>query len=35
MTDAFRFKLTDEQRQIVGTVRELTQGEFKPRGPPI
>jgi alkylation response protein AidB-like acyl-CoA dehydrogenase len=32
MTDAFRFKLTDEQRQIVGTVRELTQGEFKQRG---
>ena len=34
MTDAkeFRFKLTDEQRQIVGTVRELTQGEFKSRG---
>lgn len=34
MTDAkeFRFKLTDEQRQIVGTVRALTQEEFKPRG---
>jgi alkylation response protein AidB-like acyl-CoA dehydrogenase len=32
MTEAFRFKLTDEQRQIVGTVRELTQGEFKARG---
>src|SRR5262249_43386181 len=28
----FRFKLTDEQKRIVGTVRELTQGEFKPRG---
>src|SRR6266446_2773067 len=28
----FRFKLTDEQRRIVGTVREVTQGEFKPRG---
>src|SRR5262245_66507784 len=28
----FRFKLTDEQRRIVATVRELTQGEFKPRG---
>jgi alkylation response protein AidB-like acyl-CoA dehydrogenase len=28
----FRFKLSDEQRRIVGTVRELTQGEFKPRG---
>ena len=32
MTEPFRFKLTDEQRQIVGTVRELTQGEFKARG---
>ncbi len=32
MTDAFRFKLTDEQRQIVGTVRELTQSQFKERG---
>jgi alkylation response protein AidB-like acyl-CoA dehydrogenase len=34
MTDqsAFRFKLTDEQRRIVGTVRELAQNEFKPRG---
>jgi alkylation response protein AidB-like acyl-CoA dehydrogenase len=34
MTDqsAFRFKLTDEQKRIVGTVRELTQSEFKPRG---
>src|ERR671918_2963207 len=32
MTDPFRFKLTDEQKQIVGTVRELTQGEFKGRG---
>ncbi len=29
MTEPFRFKLTDEQKQIVGTVRELTQGEFK------
>jgi alkylation response protein AidB-like acyl-CoA dehydrogenase len=29
---AFRFKLSDEQRRIVATVRELTQGEFKPRG---
>jgi len=28
----FRFKLTDEQKRIVATVRELTQGEFKPRG---
>jgi alkylation response protein AidB-like acyl-CoA dehydrogenase len=28
----FRFKLTDEQRRIVATVRELTQSEFKPRG---
>jgi alkylation response protein AidB-like acyl-CoA dehydrogenase len=28
----FRFKLTDEQRRIVATVRELTQREFKPRG---
>jgi alkylation response protein AidB-like acyl-CoA dehydrogenase len=28
----FRFKLTDERRRIVATVRELTQGEFKPRG---
>src|ERR1700704_898134 len=34
MTDqpAFRFKLTDEQKRIVATVRELTQSEFKPRG---
>ena len=32
MTEPFRFKLTDEQKQIVGTVRELTQGEFKGRG---
>ena len=34
MTDqsVFRFKLTDEQKRIVGTVRELTQNEFKPRG---
>ena len=29
---AFRFKLSDEQKRIVATVRELTQGEFKPRG---
>jgi alkylation response protein AidB-like acyl-CoA dehydrogenase len=29
---SFRFKLTDEQRRIVATVRELTQSEFKPRG---
>jgi alkylation response protein AidB-like acyl-CoA dehydrogenase len=28
----FRFKLTDEQRRIVATVRELTQSEFKSRG---
>jgi alkylation response protein AidB-like acyl-CoA dehydrogenase len=28
----FRFKLSDEQKRIVATVRELTQGEFKPRG---
>src|SRR6266852_3567000 len=28
----FRFKLTEEQKRIVATVRELTQGEFKPRG---
>jgi alkylation response protein AidB-like acyl-CoA dehydrogenase len=28
----FRFKLTDEQKRIVGTVREVTQAEFKPRG---
>jgi alkylation response protein AidB-like acyl-CoA dehydrogenase len=28
----FRFKLSDEQKRIVGTVRKLTQGEFKPRG---
>src|SRR5262245_53969027 len=34
MTDqsTFCFRLSDEQRSIVGTVRELTQGEFKPRG---
>jgi alkylation response protein AidB-like acyl-CoA dehydrogenase len=30
--DPFRFKLTDEQRRIVVTVRDLTQNEFKPRG---
>ena len=30
--DSFRFKLTDEQRRIVATVREITQNEFKPRG---
>ena len=29
---SFRFKLSDEQRRIVATVRELTQAEFKPRG---
>ena len=29
---AFRFKLSDEQRRIVATVRDLTQSEFKPRG---
>jgi alkylation response protein AidB-like acyl-CoA dehydrogenase len=29
---SFRFKLTDEQRRIVATVRDLTQHEFKPRG---
>ena len=29
---AFRFKLSDEQRRIVTTVRDLTQSEFKPRG---
>jgi alkylation response protein AidB-like acyl-CoA dehydrogenase len=28
----FRFRLSDEQRRIVATVRELTQNEFKPRG---
>ena len=34
MTDqsGFRFKLSDEQKHIVGTVRELTQSEFKARG---
>ena len=32
MSESFRFKLTDEQKQIVGTVRELTQGEFRERG---
>lgn len=32
MTDVFHFKLTDEQRQIVGTVRALTQSTFKARG---
>jgi alkylation response protein AidB-like acyl-CoA dehydrogenase len=30
--EPFRFKLTDEQRRIVATVRDLTQSEFKPRG---
>ena len=30
--EPFRFKLSDEQRRIVATVRELTQSEFKPRG---
>jgi alkylation response protein AidB-like acyl-CoA dehydrogenase len=29
---AFRFRLTDEQKRIVATVREVTQGELKPRG---
>ena len=28
----FRFRLTDAQKRIVATVREVTQGEFKPRG---
>jgi len=28
----FRCRLSDEQRRIVATVRELTQREFKPRG---
>jgi alkylation response protein AidB-like acyl-CoA dehydrogenase len=32
VSESFRFKLTDEQKQIVGTVRELTQGEFRERG---
>ena len=34
MTDQpeFRIKLTDEQKRIVGSVRALTQGEFKARG---
>ena len=31
-SSSFRFKLSDEQRRIVATVRELTQAEFKPRG---
>src|SRR5438132_1076413 len=30
--EAFRFKLSDAQRRIVATVRELTQAELKPRG---
>ena len=30
--ESFRFKLSDEQKRIVATVRELTQSEFKPRG---
>jgi alkylation response protein AidB-like acyl-CoA dehydrogenase len=30
--ETFRFKLNDEQKRIVATVRELTQNEFKPRG---
>src|SRR5262245_18372055 len=30
--EPFRFKVSDEQRRIVATVRELTQSEFKPRG---
>ncbi|HUZ75216.1 MAG TPA: acyl-CoA dehydrogenase family protein [Stellaceae bacterium] len=28
----FRFKLTATQKQLVGTVRDITQGEFKGRG---
>jgi alkylation response protein AidB-like acyl-CoA dehydrogenase len=28
----FRFKLSDEQRRIVASVRELSQSELKPRG---
>jgi alkylation response protein AidB-like acyl-CoA dehydrogenase len=31
-SSTFRFKLSDEQKRIVATVRELTQGEIKPRG---
>src|SRR5436190_2104170 len=27
-----QFELSAEQKTIIGTVRELTQGEFKPRG---
>jgi alkylation response protein AidB-like acyl-CoA dehydrogenase len=30
--ETLRFKLNDEQKRIVATVRELTQNEFKPRG---
>src|SRR3981081_3811575 len=30
--DSFRFKLTDEQRRIIATVRDLTQSELKTRG---
>jgi alkylation response protein AidB-like acyl-CoA dehydrogenase len=29
---SFRFRLSEEQKRIVATVRELTQSEFKPRG---
>ncbi len=29
---ALHFRLTDEQKRIVATVREVTQGELKPRG---
>ena len=32
MTESFSFKLTDTQKQIVGTVRAMTQSEFKARG---
>ena len=32
MTEPFSFKLTDTQKQIVGTVRAMTQSEFKARG---
>src|SRR3977135_1429532 len=32
MTESFSFKLTDTQKQIVGTVRSMTQSEFKARG---
>ena len=29
---SFRFRLSEEQKRIVATVRELAQSEFKPRG---